>query len=210
MSRFSLAARALVLGAALLGTGFLVGLGFQSRATAAGARRRDGWRDGWRDWRRAAGSNRRRRPLRRRSSKVCARRPTGACWPLPASIITMGAAACGSSICRRGARARRLRPPVGKITSPPGATTGAPCCWNARKIPRPAARAKAGIYDAPVDGASLSMSEPRNVTPDLPRGEKIVSGLYAPDGTLILKTRSDPKTLFKSRRKRRTGARRAL
>ena len=64
------------------------------------------------------------------------------------------------------------------------------------KIPRAAADAKAGLYQVPVDRASLISGEPKNVTPTLPPGEKLVSGTFAPDGTLLLRTRREPKSLF--------------
>jgi dipeptidyl aminopeptidase/acylaminoacyl peptidase len=64
------------------------------------------------------------------------------------------------------------------------------------KIPRAAAEAKAGLFQTPVDRATLLSGEPQNVTPPLPSGEKLVSGTFAPDGTFLLKTRREPKSLF--------------
>ena len=67
------------------------------------------------------------------------------------------------------------------------------------KIPRAAAEAKAGLFQVPVDRATLLSGEPKNVTPSLPSGEKLVSGTFAPDGTYLLKTRREPKSLFLAR-----------
>ena len=183
MSRFSLAARALVLGGALLVTGFFVGLGFQSRA-----------------------SQQARRP------------PVTAATPMPAPaplVKGLRASPDGRLLAFTGIynnygrgsvwivdlqtkHARAMASPAGwqdYVAAWRG--DGRSLLLEREKIPRPAAKASAGVYSAPVDGASLTPGEPQNVTPPLPRGEKIVSGLYAPDGTLVLKTRSEPKTLFR-------------
>ena len=64
------------------------------------------------------------------------------------------------------------------------------------KIPRAAAEAKAGLFQTTVDRKTLVSSEPKSVTPPLPPGEKLVSGTFAPDGTVLLKTRREPKSLF--------------
>ncbi len=64
------------------------------------------------------------------------------------------------------------------------------------KIPRPVAEAKAGIYLAPVERQNTRAGELAPVAIDLPRGEKIVTGLLAPGGDLILKTKREPKALF--------------
>lgn len=64
------------------------------------------------------------------------------------------------------------------------------------KIPRATADAKAGISQTSVDRATLSFSEPQDVTPPLPSEEKLVSGTFTPDGSLLLKTRREPKSLF--------------
>ncbi len=183
MSRFSLAARAFVLGGALLATGFFVGLGFQSRASQQA-----------------------------RNAPTTSATPT----PAPAPLVKgLRASPDGRLLAFTGIynnygrgsvwivdlqtkRARAMASPAGwqdYVAAWRG--DGRALLLEREKIPRPAAKASAGIYGAPVDGASLAMGEPRDLTPNLPRGEKIVSGLYAPDGTLILKTRSDPKTLFR-------------
>ena len=64
------------------------------------------------------------------------------------------------------------------------------------KIPRPVADAKAGIYTASVERATTRAAEPLPVGVDLPRGEKIVTGLLAPNGELVLKTKREPKSLY--------------
>lgn len=65
------------------------------------------------------------------------------------------------------------------------------------KIPRPVASATAGLYLAPVDRATSRAGalEPA-LESALPRGEKIVTGILAPDGELVVKTRREPKSLF--------------
>ena len=183
MSRFSLAARALVLGIALLATGFFVGLGFQSRAAQQA-----------------------------RTAPATAATPTPAPAPLVKGLRSSpdGRLLAFTGIYNNYGRGSvwivDLKTKRARATASPAGWQDYVAAWREdgrallierEKIPRPTAKAKAGIYSTPVDGASLSMGEPENRTPNLPRGEKIVSGLYAPDGTLILKTRSDPKTLFR-------------
>ena len=188
MPRFALAARALVLGVVLLATGFLVGLGFQSRAT---------------------------------EQARSAIKTAPAATPAPAPLVKgLRASPDGRLLAFTGIYNNYGRGSVwivdlktgrARATASPAGWQDYVASWRAdggalllerEKIPRPVAKAKAGIYSAPVDAASLSAGEPEDLTPDLPRGEKIVSGLYAPDGTLILKTRSDPKTLFRVEGKR--------
>ena len=188
MSRFSLAARALILGGVLLGTGFLVGLGFQSRAS-------------------------------QQARSAPEAKPVGT--PAPAPLVKgLRSSPDGRLLAFTGIYNNYGRGSVwivdlqtkrARASASPAGWQDYVAAWQGdgrallierEKIPRPAAKAKAGIYRAPVDGASLSTGEPENLTPDLPRGEKIVSGLYAPDGTIVLKTRSDPKTLFRVEGKR--------
>ncbi|MBW3637982.1 MAG: hypothetical protein KY445_16180 [Armatimonadetes bacterium] len=65
------------------------------------------------------------------------------------------------------------------------------------KIPRPVADATAGLFTAPIDRATTSAGELSPLPQaDLPRGEKIITGLLAPNGELVLKTRRDPKALY--------------
>ncbi len=66
------------------------------------------------------------------------------------------------------------------------------------KIPRPVADANAGLYLAPVARNSTD-SRIGAMAPfsfDLPRGEKIVTGLLAPNGDLLVRTRREPKSLY--------------
>lgn len=185
MSRFPLAVRALMMGSVLLATGFFVGLGFQSRAT---------------------------QQARDAATAKAKATPTPAPAPLVKGLRSSpdGRLLAFTGIYNNYGRGSLwlvdLQTQRARATASPAGWQDYVAAWRddgrallleREKIPRPAAQAKAGIYSAPVDGASLSTGEPRNVTPPLPRGEKIVSGLFAPDGTLILKTRSDPKTLFR-------------
>lgn len=183
MSRISLAARALILGGVLLATGFFVGLGFQSRATQ-----------------------------QTRTGPTAQTTATPAPAPLVKGLRSSpdGRLLAFTGIYNNYGRGSvwivDLKTKRARAAASPAGWQDYVAAWRAdgralllerEKIPRPAAKAKAGIYSAPVDTASLSTGEPENITPPLPRGEKIVSGLYAPDGTLILKTRNDPKTLFR-------------
>lgn len=183
MSRFSLAARAALLGGALLATGFFVGLGFQSRATQQA--------------RNNPKAQTTATPAPAPVVKGLRSSPDGRLLAFTGIYNNYGR----GSVWLVDLQTRRAR-----ATASPAGWQDYVAAWRGdgralllerEKIPRPASKAKAGIYSAPVDGASLSSGEPENITPPLPRGEKIVSGLYAPDGTLILKTRSDPKTLFR-------------
>ena len=183
MSRISFAVRALILGAVLMALGFFVGLGFQSRAAQQA-----------------------------RSAPIPTAQPT----PGPAPLVKgLRASPDGRLLAFTGIynnygrgsvwivdmktkRARATASPLGWQDYVAGwRDDGRALLLEREKIPRPAARAKSGIYSAPVEGGTLSTGEPKDITPHLPRGEKIVSGLYAPDGSLILKTRSDPKKLFR-------------
>ena len=183
MSRFSLAARALILGGALLGTGFFVGLGFQSRATEQA-------RNGPRASVTAT-------PAPAPLVKGLRSSPDGRLLAFTGIYNNYGRGSVWI-VDLKTKRARAANSPTGwQDYVAAWRNDGRALLLEREKIPRPASKAKAGIYSAPVDVASLSSGEPQNITPPLPRGEKIVSGLYAPDGTLILKTRSDPKTLFR-------------
>lgn len=64
------------------------------------------------------------------------------------------------------------------------------------KIPRATADAKAGLFQAKVDAATLRSGELQSATPPLPSNETVVSGSYAPDGQVLVKTRRQPKSLF--------------
>ncbi len=183
MSRFSLAARALILGGALLGTGFFVGLGFQSRASQQA--------------RSAPQAKPMGTPAPAPLVKGLRSSPDGRLLAFTGIYNNYGRG-CVWIVDLQTTRARARASPAGwQDYVAAWRDDGRALLIEREKIPRPAAKAKAGIYSTPVDGASLSTGEPENMTPDLPRGEKIVSGLYAPDGTLVLKTRSDPKKLFR-------------
>jgi hypothetical protein len=65
------------------------------------------------------------------------------------------------------------------------------------RIPRGAAEATGGMYSVPVNDGK---TDPENWTlhsPKLARGEKLISGFYSPDGVLHLKTRNEPKTIWR-------------
>lgn len=64
------------------------------------------------------------------------------------------------------------------------------------KIPRAAASARAGIYVAPIDSATLKTGQLVPKTPALPKGEKLISSFVAPDGKIMVKTRREPKSLW--------------
>ncbi len=78
-------------------------------------------------------------------------------------------------------------------------TDGRELLVEREKIPRAAADAKAGLFQIGVDRASLLSTPPQSVTPVLPSGEKLVSGAFGPDGSLLVKTRREPKSLFLAR-----------
>jgi hypothetical protein len=66
------------------------------------------------------------------------------------------------------------------------------------KIPRPVEDATGGLYTAPVDVKATASGELEPINEgDLPQGEKIMTGLLAPNGALIIKTRREPKALYK-------------
>lgn len=65
------------------------------------------------------------------------------------------------------------------------------------KIPGPVADATAGLYTAPVDRQTTSAGELQAIAQGVaPRGEKIITGLLAPNGELVIKTRKEPKALY--------------
>ena len=76
---------------------------------------------------------------------------------------------------------------------------GASLLLEREKIPRPAVDAKGGLYLAPVAGDKVPQAgelQPltRNLKLD---GQKIITGFLEPDGTLVIKTRREPKTLYR-------------
>jgi hypothetical protein len=65
------------------------------------------------------------------------------------------------------------------------------------KIPRRVASASAGLFTAPVDRATTRAGELAPIAQGVvPRNEKIITGLLAPNGELVLKTRREPKSLY--------------
>lgn len=79
--------------------------------------------------------------------------------------------------------------------------------FEREKIPRPVDAATAGLYQEKVQpmapGAGKTgepeRTEPELLTPDglAPAGEKVTAGFWAPDGKLIVKTRREPKALYR-------------
>ena len=65
------------------------------------------------------------------------------------------------------------------------------------RIPRPAAEATGGMYEAPVSEGETREDQWSFVTPKLPRGDRLISGFYGTDGDLHLKTRSEPKAIYR-------------
>jgi len=65
------------------------------------------------------------------------------------------------------------------------------------RIPRLAVDATAGLYSAPVTDGKTDAENWKLYSPTLPRGEKLISGFYSPDGVLHLKTRHEPKTIWR-------------
>ena len=183
MSRFSIGARALILGGALLVTGFFVGLGFQSRAAQQA--------------RSAPTAQPATPPPPAPLVKGLRSSPDGRLLAFTGIYNNYGRGSVWI-VDLQTKRARATASPVGwQDYVAAWRADGRALLLEREKIPRAAAKAQAGVYLAPVDGASLSAGEPQNITPDLPRGQKIISSLYAPDGTLVLKTRSDPKALLR-------------
>ena len=72
--------------------------------------------------------------------------------------------------------------------------------FDREKIPRGVAEATAGLHEERFEYSNdkIMAQTPRNLTPKgvLPRGEKSFSGLWTPDGELVVKTRREPKSLF--------------
>lgn len=110
----------------------------------------------------------------------------------------------------RSRRAARflLDLPTGKnsvIESPRGwqdytmgwSADGKTLLFDREKIPRLVAEATPGLHRE-----SFQKGKPGEATPAfnkglLPRGEKTISGFFAPDGSLVVKTRREPKSLFR-------------
>ncbi|BCM89780.1 hypothetical protein IAD21_01627 [Abditibacteriota bacterium] len=173
----------LFLGIGLLATGFLVGYGFQSRASQS---------------------------ARLQNQPT----PTPASTPSPPLVKGLHSSPDGALLAWTGVWDRSARAGVwvfdvnrkrARLSPSPVGWQDYVSQWRAdgrallverEKIPRAAADAKPGLYQALVDRATLASGEVKNVIPPLPSGEKLVSGTFAPDGALLLKTRREPKNLF--------------
>ncbi|MDQ3814289.1 MAG: hypothetical protein M3347_10105 [Armatimonadota bacterium] len=71
--------------------------------------------------------------------------------------------------------------------------------FEREKIPHPVDDATPGIYEERVQpgDATPKRAEPQLVTKGLaPNGEKVIAGLRAPDGKLLVRTRPDSKSLY--------------
>ncbi|RYX80694.1 hypothetical protein EON83_27495 [bacterium] len=173
----------LFLGVGLLATGFLVGYGFQSRASQS---------------------------ARLQGQPT----PTPASTPSPPLVKGLHSSTDGNLLAWTGIWDRSSRAGIwvfdvkrkrARLTPSPLGWQDYVWQWRAdgrallvtrEKIPRATADAKAGLYQTPVDRASLASGDVQSMTPSLPTGEKLISGTYAPDGTLLIKTRREPKNLF--------------
>lgn len=173
----------LLLGVGLLTIGFLVGYGFQSRASQTGR------------WHPQA-------------------TPKPGPPPSPPLVKGLHSSPDGGLLAFTGVWDRSSRAGVwlfdlrsgrAKLTPSPVGWQDFVSQWRAdgrallverEKIPRAAADAKAGLFQTRIDRATLLSGEPENLTPPLPDGEKLVSGTFALDGALLLKTRREPKSLF--------------
>lgn len=173
----------LLLGVGLLVTGFVVGYGFQSRASQS---------------------------ARLQPQKT----PVPATTPSPPLVKGLHSSPDGTLLAWTGVWDRTSRAGVwvfdlktkhARLTPSPVGWQDFVSQWRSdgrallverEKIPRAAADAKAGLFQTPVDSATLLSGEPQSVTPPLPPDEKLVSGTFAPDGALLVKTRREPKSLF--------------
>ncbi|HEX9998632.1 MAG TPA: hypothetical protein VGB45_15950 [Abditibacterium sp.] len=173
--------RPVLLGLSLLGIGFLVGYGFQSRGPKASI------------------------------SPGATPAPT-----LQAPLVKgLQASPDGKLLAFTGVYARSERAGVWILNPATGVANGrpSPAGWQdyvtqwrsdgrsllleREKIPRPVADASAGLYTAPVERQSTRAGELKPLESEAaPRGEKIITGILAPTGELILKTRREPKSLY--------------
>lgn len=177
------AARPLILAITLVGLGFAVGYGFQSRSV----------------------QQQRLQPV-----------GTASATPQPPQVKGLHASPDGKLLAFTGVYARSERAglwildPATRVAngtpSPAGwqdfvsqwRSDGRSLLVEREKIPRPVAEATGGLYTAPVDRKATSSGELEPVAQgDLPTGEKIITGILAPNGELIIKTRREPKALFK-------------
>lgn len=75
-------------------------------------------------------------------------------------------------------------------------TKGKTLLFDREKIPRSVADTAAGLHTEGVQGLEGSGEKVAFPNGALPRGEKSISGFFAPGGELVVKTRREPKSLF--------------
>ena len=68
--------------------------------------------------------------------------------------------------------------------------------FDREKIPRAVAETAAGLHRADVRGIESEPEQPAYERGVLPRGEKSISGFFAPGNSLVVKTRREPKSLY--------------
>ncbi|HEX8552314.1 MAG TPA: hypothetical protein VF681_12260 [Abditibacteriaceae bacterium] len=68
--------------------------------------------------------------------------------------------------------------------------------FDREKIPRSVDDATPGLHRENVQDGKAFRSVPALDKSQLPRGEKTISGFFAPDGSLVVKTRREPKALY--------------
>lgn len=73
---------------------------------------------------------------------------------------------------------------------------GSSLLFDREKIPRSVAETAPGLHRETVRGLEREAEQPAFARSALPRGEKSVSGFFAPGGEVIVKTRREPKSLF--------------
>lgn len=69
--------------------------------------------------------------------------------------------------------------------------------YDREKIPRAVAEATSGLHSETVNGVQSSAEKAAFQRAALPRGEKTISGFFAPSGALVVKTRRESKSLFR-------------
>ena len=69
--------------------------------------------------------------------------------------------------------------------------------FDREKIPRPVDDATPGLHRESFANGKAQNETPAFEPGILPRGEKTISGFFAPDGSLVVKTRREPKSLFR-------------
>lgn len=78
--------------------------------------------------------------------------------------------------------------------------------FEREKIPQVTEETKAGLYveqapqifggNSAANSGNGKLAEPEALSPYLPPGERVVAGLWTPDGRLVIKTRRETKALF--------------